>query len=62
MTEYQKKFVSEDELKKLKAYEARIEELVKAAESSESEEQIVENTDGETEETKDETETKDEPA
>lgn len=62
MTEYQKKFVSEDDLKKLKAYEARIEELVKAAESSESEEQIVENTDGETEETKDETETKDEPA
>ena len=62
MTEYQKKFVSEDDLKKLKAYEARIEELVKAAESSESEEQIVENADGETEETKDETETKDEPA
>ena len=62
MTEYQKKFVTEDDLKKLKSYETRIEELVKAAESSESEEQIVENTDGETEETKDETETKDEPA
>ena len=62
MTEYQKKFVSEDDLKKLKAYEARIEELVKAAESSESEEKIVENTDGEAEEAKGETETKDEPA
>lgn len=54
MTEYQKKFVSEDDLKKLKAYEARIEELVKAAESSESEEKIVENTDEKKEETKDE--------
>ena len=60
MTEYQKQFVLEDDLKKLKEYEARIEELVKAAEQAGgTEDQIVEN---DKEETKDETDTKDESA
>ena len=59
MTEYQKQFVSEDELKKLKEYEARIEELVKGAEQAGgTEDQVVDN---DKEETKDETDTKDEP-
>ena len=60
MTEYQKQFVLEDDLKKLKTYEARIEELVKAAEQAGvTEDQVVDN---DKEETKDETDTKDEPA
>ena len=61
MTEYQKQFVSEADLNKLKEYEARIEELVKGAEQAdETEDQIVE--DNQEEGTKEETDTKDEPA
>ena len=60
MTEYQKQFVPEDDLNKLKEYEARIEELVKGAEQAGgTEDQVVDN---DKEETKDETDTKDEPA
>ena len=61
MTEYQKQFVPEDDLNKLKEYEARIEELVKGAEQAGgTEDQIVE--DNQEEETEEETDTKDEPA
>lgn len=45
MTEYQKKFVSEADLKKLKEYEARVDELVKAAEQSAKKDEVKETED-----------------
>lgn len=41
MTEYQKKFVSEKDLAKLKEYEERVNELVKAAEAANAKDKVV---------------------